>query len=162
MKLSLSALTFTLCLLAYDTLASTHLPAEYPLNKIMITVIHPIQQNTPESYRITLDGSGNSFYAHHNQEKQALTLSNDTLLELVNEFYTIHFFDLVDNYAIKKQVVMKADKTVTTVINKQTKANGSRICIQLRKFKKCVTIVDGQPASAAQLVKKIENLTIPK
>lgn len=128
----------------------------------MITVIHPIQQNTPESYTISINGSGNSFYTHQNQERKTLTLNNDAFLEILNEFYTIHFFDLEDNYAVKKQLIMKDDKTVTTIINKQTKENGTRLCIQLRKFKKCVVIVDGQPVGAAQLVNKIERLIIPK
>ena len=162
MKTSLFALTMLLSLITHNTLASTHIPAQYPLKKITITVIHPVKRNTPESYTISIKANGNSFLARANQEKQALTVSNDALLDLVNDFYTIHFFELADNYAVKKQVLLKEGNMVTTVISKQANADGDKLCIQLRTFKKCVTIVEGHPIGAAQIVKKIEDSFMPK
>ena len=163
MKSTLLLLTMlVMSLLTHNLLASTHLPAQYPLKKILITISNQTNRNTPEGYYISINGNGNSFYTRNNQAKQDLTVTNDTLLELVNEFYTIHFFELVDNYALKKQVVLKDNKTVTTIRMKQSEMNSKKICIQLRTFKKCVTIVDDQPVGVAQLVKKIEDLFIPK
>ena len=96
------------------------------------------------------------------KEKQALTVPNETLLELVNDFYKIHFFELPDTYDVKKQVVLKNNNTVATVVTKQVNVSSKKLCIQLRTYKKCVTIVDNQPVEAAELVKKIEGLFLSK
>ena len=81
---------------------------------------------------------------------------------MVNDFYKIHFFELPDTYAIKKQVVLKDNTTVATVVTKQVNASSKKLCIQLRTYKKCIAIVGNQPVEAAELVKKIEGLFLSK
>jgi len=34
----------------------------------------------------------------------------------------------------------------------------TRLCIQLADYQKCITVVNGQPASAATLISKIERV----
>lgn len=140
----------------------SRLPAQYPLKKITISILHQPGAGVPGGYHITLSGDGNSFYSQNSKEKQALNVPNETLLELVNDFYKIHFFELPDTYGVKKQVVLKNNNTVATVVTKQVNVSSKKLCIQLRTYKKCVTIVDNQPVEAAELVKKIEGLFLSK
>ncbi|MEQ1619984.1 MAG: hypothetical protein ABL919_01165 [Methylococcales bacterium] len=149
-------------IISNDLLANPPLPSQYPLNKIKISILHKTPPGIPGGYQITINGSGNSFYIQDSQEKQALNVSKETLLELVNDFYTIHFFELPDTYAVKKQVILKNNATLATVVTKLTKQSNKMMCIQLRSFKKCLTIVDNQPNEAAQLVNKIEGLFLAK
>jgi hypothetical protein len=140
----------------------SRLPAQYPLKKITISISHQPGAAMPGGYQIIINGDGNSFYRQNSKEKQALTVPKETLLELVNDFYKIHFFELPDTYAVKKQVVLKDNTTVATVVTKQVNVNSKKLCIQLRTYKKCVAIVDNQPVEAAELVKKIEGLFLSK
>lgn len=149
-------------LISNDLLANPPLPSQYPLNKIKISILHKTPPGIPGGYQITINGSGNSFYSQNSHEKQAFTVPKETLLELVNDFYTIHFFELEDTYTVKKQVRLKDKTTVATVVTKLTNISSKKMCIQLRSFKKCVTIADNQPSEAAQLANKIEGLFLTK
>lgn len=140
----------------------SRLPAQYPLKKITISILHQPGAGIPGGYQITISGDGNSFYNQNSKEKKALFVPNETLLELVNDFYKIHFFELPDTYAVKKRVVIKDNTTVATVVTKQVDVNSKKLCIQLRTYKKCVTIIDNQPVEAAELVTKIEGLFLSK
>jgi len=140
----------------------SRLPAQYPLKKITITLSHQPGTGIPGGYQITISGDGNSFYSQNSKEKQALTVPKETLLELVNDFYRIHFFELKDTYAVKKQVVLKDNTTVATIVTKQADVSSKKLCIQLRTYKKCVTIIGNQPVEAAELVTKIEGLFLSK
>lgn len=140
----------------------SRLPAQYPLSKITISILHQPGAGNPGGYQITIRGDGNSFYNHNSKEKKALNVPNETLLELVNDFYKIHFFELPDTYAVKKRVVLKDNSTVATVVTKQVDVNSKKLCVQLRTYKKCVNIIDNQPVEAAELVTKIEGLFLSK
>ncbi|MDP3840351.1 MAG: hypothetical protein Q8Q54_15650 [Methylococcales bacterium] len=149
-------------LISNNLLASTHfpLPAQYPLEKISITISNQSGKDNSENYQISINGNGNSFFSQ-NKEKQPLNITNDTLLELLNDFYAIHFFEIADTFTVKKQVTLKNNKTVTTLIKKESNTSSKRVCIQLRSYKKCVTIVDNQPLAVDQIVNKIETLLRP-
>jgi hypothetical protein len=149
-------------LISNDLSANPPLPAQYPLNKIKISILHTTAPGIPGNYQITINGSGDSFYSQNSHEKQTFTVPKETLLELVNDFYTSHFFELKDTYAVKKQVVLKNDTTFATVTTKLANVSSKKLCIQLRAFKKCLNIVDNQPVEAAKLVNKIEELFLPK
>jgi hypothetical protein len=141
---------------------SSRLPAQYPLKKITISILYQPGLGIQGGYKITLNGDGNSFYSQNSKEKQALTVPKETLLELVNDFYKIHFFELSDTYAVKKQVVLKNNTTVATVVTKQADVSRKMLCIQIRSYKKCVSIINNQPVEAAELVTKIEGLLLSK
>jgi hypothetical protein len=143
-------------------LASTHfpLPAQYPLEKVSITISSQSGEDNSKNYQISINGNGNSFFSQ-NKEKQPLNITNDTLLELLNDFYAIHFFEIADTFTVKKQVTLKNNKTVTTLIKKESNTSSKRVCIQLRSYKKCVTIIDNQPSALDQIANKIETLLRP-
>jgi hypothetical protein len=54
--------------------------------------LHQPGAGIPGGYQITISGDGYSFYSQNSKVKQAFTVLNETLLELVNDFYKIHFF----------------------------------------------------------------------
>ena len=134
------------------------LPAQYPLNRILITISSQSGKDNSENYKISINGNGASFFNKNNKEKQSLSVTNDRLLELLNDFYAIHFFEIADTFTVKKQVMLKDNKIVTTIVKKESSTNSKRICIQLRSYKKCVTVIENQPLAVAQIVNKIEKL----
>lgn len=162
MKSLLICLTIFTSLITHDLFASTHVPAQYRLKNILISVSSQSSSDLSKNYQVSINGNGNSFYIKNNQEKQALTVANETLLELVNDFYTIHFFELKDSYGIKKEVKFKKSDILTTVISNHSLENSKKLCIQLRTFKKCLSTFNDQPVGAVHLIQKIEDLFIPK
>lgn len=163
MKFTLLVFTLLITsLMSNSLLAASHLPAQYPLKKVLITLSSQPGKDNPENYQVAISGNGDSFFSQNNKPKQPLSITSDTVLELLNDFYAIHFFEIADTYTVKKQVMLKDNKIVTTVVKKESDMNSKRICIQLRSYKKCVTVVDNQPLAVAQIVSKIETLLQPK
>jgi hypothetical protein len=134
------------------------LPAQYPLNRILITISSQSGKDNSENYKISINGNGASFFNKNNKEKQSVSVTNERLLEFLNDFYVIHFFEIADTFTVKKQVMLKDNKIVTTIVKKESSTNSKRICIQLRSYKKCVTVIENQPLAVAQIVNKIEKL----
>ena len=134
------------------------LPAQYPLNRILITISSQSGKDNSENYKISINGNGASFFNKNNKEKQSVSVTNERLLEFLNDFYVIHFFEIADTFTVKKQVMLKDNKIVTTIVKKESSTNSKRICIQLLTYKKCVTVVENQPLAVAQIVNKIEKL----
>jgi len=137
---------------------SSILPAQFPVKKILITVSSQPTSGNADIYHVSLKGDGNSFLVKNN-EKQPLKISTDTLIELLNDFYSVHFFEIPDTFHIKKKAVLKDNGIVTTIVNKELAATDSKkVCVQLREYKKCVSVIDKQPAGISQIVNKIETL----
>ena len=90
-------------------------------------------------------------------EKTVLVLQNETLVELLNDFYRIHFFELADTYTVKRQVILQDRNKIATVIRKMVDMSSQRLCIGIAEYGKCVTIMDGQPQEASQLVKRLRH-----
>jgi hypothetical protein len=163
MKFTLLVFTLLITSLVSNTLlAGSHLPAQYPLKKVLITLSSQSGKDNPENYQVAISGNGDSFFSQNNEPKQPLSITSDKVLELLNDFYAIHFFEIADTFTVKKQVMLKDNKIVTTVVKKESDMNSKRICIQLRSYKKCVRVVDNQPLAVAQIVSKIETLLQPK
>jgi hypothetical protein len=163
MKFTLLVFTLLITSLVSNTLlAGSHLPAQYPLKKVLITLSSQSGKDNPENYQVAISGNGDSFFSQNNKPKQPLSITSDKVLELLNDFYAIHFFEIADTFTVKKQVMLKDNKIVTTVVKKESDMNSKRICIQLRSYKKCVRVVDNQPLAVAQIVSKIETLLQPK
>ena len=136
---------------------SSVLPTQFPIKKVILTVSsQPNNKNTMGDH-ISLNGNGNSFFSKNN-EKQPLNVTNDTLIELLNDFYTVHFFEISDTFHVKKKVVLKDNETVTTIVNKDSVIDSKKVCVQLRSYKKCLSVIDNQPLGVSQIVNKIEAL----
>ena len=145
-----------------DTVVQANLPLQYPLAQVSISIDHQTGRGIPGGYRIAIEGSGNGSYRSDSTEtlQTDLAISSNTLLSLLNEFYRIHFFELADTYGVKKQMVLLDKATLATIATKMPDSGSKRLCIQLADYKKCVTIVDDQPAEAARLAQKIEGLFV--
>jgi hypothetical protein len=136
-------------------------PLQYQLYQVRFSVLHQTGRGIPGGYAITIDGDGNGAYVENGTEEPKVIerkISQALLMELVNSFYEIHFFELQDTYAVKKQVLLKDHSTVATFVTKRVDIASTKLCVQLADYRKCVTIVDGQPVEAAQLAKKINAL----
>lgn len=151
-------ITLGMSLMSNTVSANPELPLTYPLKAVTISILHQTGHGIPGGYQVTLNGNGNSFYSLNGETQQPLSVDKKTLLELVNGFYRIHFFELADTYSIKKQVVLKDDTTVISVAGKILDSANHKVCIHLADYQKCITVINKQPAEVAQLVKKIETL----
>jgi hypothetical protein len=89
--------------------ANPDLPLTYPLKEVIISILHQTGHGIPGGYQVTLSGDDKSFYSRNNEAQQQLTVDNKALLELVNDFYQIHFFELADTYSVKKQVILHSN-----------------------------------------------------
>ncbi|MDD2737733.1 MAG: hypothetical protein PHR94_02250 [Methylomonas lenta] len=136
--------------------ANSDLPLTYPLTEVAISILHQTGHGISGGYQVTLNGDGRSFYSRKSEAQQQLTVDNKALLELINNFYQIHFFELADTYSVKKQVILQDNGTLATVARKILDTASHKLCIKIADYQKCVTVIDNQPATAAQLVKKIE------
>jgi hypothetical protein len=136
---------------------SSVLPTQFPIKKVLITVSSQSGNKNTESHQISLNGNANS-YVSKNNEKQPLNVTNDTLIELLNDFYAVHFFEISDTFNVTKKVVLKDNQTVTTIVNKEPAIESKKICVQLRAYKKCLSVIDNQPLGVSQIVNKIESL----
>ena len=93
------------------------------------------------------------------QEIESIIQSSEVeLITLLNEFYRIHFFELPDTYTVNKQVLLQENGTVATVGRRLPDSSSKQLCVKLADYEKCITVVDDQPAEAAQLVEKIEGM----
>jgi hypothetical protein len=70
----------------------------------------------------------------------------------------VHFFEISDTFNVTKKVVLKDNQTVTTIVNKEPAIESKKICVQLRAYKKCLSVIDNQPLGVSQIVNKIESL----
>lgn len=160
MKINLSLFSILIGVFFSSTVAakpySSILPTQFPLKKIQITVSSQSNKENAERYLISLNGNGNSYFIKNNQ--QPLNVTNDTLIELLNDFYAVHFFEISDTFNVKKKVVLKDSQTVTTIVNKEPAIDSKKVCVQLRAYKKCVSVIDNQPLGVSQIVNKIETL----
>ncbi|MEQ1600450.1 MAG: hypothetical protein ABL885_01645 [Methylophilaceae bacterium] len=138
--------------------ASADLPLHYPLNAVSISLLQQTAHGIAGGYQITLRGDGNNIYSCNGKTQQVPTIDKKALLDLINEFYELHFFELADSYSVKKQLLLNDDNTLATIATKMLDTGSKQLCIQLAEYKKCITIINNQPAVAAQLVKKIEAL----
>jgi hypothetical protein len=135
-------------------------PLQYQLSEVTISVLHQTGHGMPGGYELTIKGSGSVSHLQTKDDKPIetnLQLSTEQLMELINRFYQIHFFELADTYSVTKEVVLKDKSTVATIATKMADSGSTRLCIQLADYKKCVTIVNNRPEGAADIVKTIED-----
>lgn len=70
MKFTLLIFTLLVAsLVSTNLFASSHLPAQYPLKKVLITLSSQSGKDNPENYQVSISGNGNSFFSQNNQEK---------------------------------------------------------------------------------------------
>lgn len=137
---------------------STRPPQKYQLEDVRISVLHQTSHRLPGSYKINISGDGKASYVIDNKDVLEITLGDKMLVELLNEFYRIHFFELPDTYTSKKRVALMDDHSIATLSNRNVDMSSQRLCIGIAEYEKCVTIMDEQPVEASQLVEKIESL----
>jgi len=89
--------------MATNLSASSELPLQYSLKDVTISILHQPGQGIPKGYQVVIEGDGNSFYTHNNGPKQTLSVEKKTVLELINDFYQSHFFELADTYTVKNK-----------------------------------------------------------
>ncbi len=162
----LSLLAVSLISMANNTMASsaqTEPPLQYQLSQVTITIRHQTSRNIPGGYELSVSGDGTGSYLQNKSGKPETTylqVSKEQLLELINTFYQIHFFELADTYSVRKQVILRDGSTVATGFRKLVDMGGTKVCIRIADYNKCITVVENQPSAVAQLVKTIEDMLI--
>ena len=136
----------------------TDFPVKYQLKDVRISILHQTGHRIPGSYQINISGEGRASYTIDKKQTTNIILPNKTLIELLNDFYRIHFFELQDTYTIKRQIALVDDHSISTFSSRLVDMSSKRLCITLADYKKCVTIIDQQPIVANQLVDRIERI----
>jgi len=133
------------------------LPTQFKIKHVSITISTQSSNKNSDSHHISLNGNGDSYFIKNNQ-KQPINITSEMLIDLLNDFYAVHFFEISDTFNIKKNVIMKDDKTLTTLVSKESTIESKKVCVQLRHYKKCISVVDNQPFGVSQIVNKVESL----
>jgi len=132
-------------------------PKQYQLEDVRITILHQTGHRLPGGYKISISGDGKGTYVSDKEGEKKLDVKNETLLELLNDFYRIHFFELQDTWTVKKQVALLDDNSIFISPRRLVDVSSKRICIEIENYKKCVTIVENQPVEVGNLIAKIES-----
>ena len=135
-------------------------PRQYRLEQVGITLLFQTPNRNVANFEIAIQGDGRASYASDKGERRELTLRNEELVELLNEFYRIHFFELQDTYTLKRQVSLLEDGTISTFVHRQVDMGSKRLCIKIADYTKCVTIVANEPPAANELAEKIRSLFV--
>ncbi|HHJ38944.1 MAG: hypothetical protein AXA67_10685 [Methylothermaceae bacteria B42] len=133
-------------------------PRQFPLKEVRITVLHQTGHGIPGSYRITITGDGKAVQAVDKNKRKEITLSKKQLVELINEFYRIHFFELPDSYGVQRHVVLMDDGTLRLFTGRLADVASQQVCIEISDYKKCITVINRHPLELRLLVDKMEAL----
>jgi hypothetical protein len=138
-------------------------PLQYELSQVTISIRHQTSRGIPGGYKIIVSGDGTGSYVRNKAGKSVTTnlkITKEQLLELINVFYRIHFFELADSYSVRRRVILRDGSTVVTGLRKLVDMGGAKVCIRIADYQKCITMVDNQPVAVADLVKTIETMVI--
>ena len=133
-------------------------PTQYRLENINISILHQTSRRIKGGYKINISGTGKVSYILDKKDKTQFNLNKETVVELLNEFYRIHFFELQDTYTLKKEVVLLDGNSISLSIQRLVDISSTLLCIKISAYKKCVRIVGNQPLEANLLVEKIESI----
>ena len=136
-------------------------PPRYPLAQVTISLSRPPGRAPGGASRITISGDGRVSATHGRDTEprsSARTLSAEKLIDLLNAFYRVHFFEMVDSHGVDRTVQLGPAGMVETLATKWMDRGGKRLCVELGDYRKCVTIVQGRPVEAARLAERIEGL----
>ena len=133
-------------------------PGQYRLDQVRISLLFQTPNRQVGGYEITIDGGGKATYVDDKGTRRELTLRDEALVELLNEFYRIHFFELPDVYTMKKSVSLLDDGLISTFGSRHVDMSSKRLCVELADYRKCLTIVVDQPPEANALAERIRSL----
>lgn len=132
-------------------------PREYQIADVMISVTQQPGNPAFNQRKISISGDGTCIQTHTMPAttKQCETLSADVVLELINDFYRIRFFDLGDNFKVKRRVFMLDGSTVKQSVLRILDKESARLCFKVSNYEKCITLIQDVPKELEVLVHKI-------
>lgn len=133
-------------------------PERYPLENVQVTIQKTMGHGLPGSYIIRLIGGKAAIKTLNNASPIEVSLSEQAFLQILNEFYKIHFFEFSDTYTKQTSVVLLDNDTVQTTYGKLMDTGSRQVCIEIKDYKKCITTTNDQPESLITLFQKIEQL----
>lgn len=135
-------------------------PSSYQIDQVNISLSHQTGHRLPGSYQINISGTLDAMKVVDQNLKEEVKLSESVFIELLNEFYQIHFFEFNDTYTVQTSVALLDEGKIETFKRKTMDMDSQRMCLSITDYKKCVTIMGSQPSDLKELVKKIEMLFI--
>jgi hypothetical protein len=135
-------------------------PQNYLLSQVNISFLYQANPMLHSNYEITLSGNGQGEYVLHKASesvRKEFKFSEESVMQLLNDIYKSHFFELSDTYTLKKRVILKSDNQVVTMALKMNDVSSQQFCIQLADYKKCLTVMDEQPAQVVQIINQLVN-----
>jgi hypothetical protein len=82
-------------------------------------------------------------------------VANQDLLNLMNELYRMHFFELPSDYTAEYSVVQKEDGILATMISSMNDEPSTSVCVSIREYKKCVAYGRKGPLELENLVERV-------
>ena len=135
------------------TLGQNGPPLNYHIDNVSIHLTRqPVRTDSIQS--VSLSGNGNATIERGGNFARFAYPTGD-LLNLLNEFYRIRFFDLPVKYTTRYFVFLKDDGTVAMSALRMSDAASTRLCVVIEEYEKCVTFGRDGPFELESLAKRI-------
>lgn len=137
-------------------------PTKYPLEDVTLSATR--QAGNPAFGRrtVSIHGDGRCLVSTTRpvDEVPCRRLSDEALVELVNEFYRLHFFELRDNYITRRRVFLDNQGSIRASRLRLLDTSSTRLCFRAGDFEKCVTFGKDTPGEFQVLIDRILDLPV--
>ena len=136
-------------------------PPEYRLADVRITVTR--QPGNPSFNRRSISISGDGQCEQTDTKpaassKRCGSLDRKAVLELVNEFYRVRFFDLSDSYRVRYRVFVLDNGIVRRSVLRMVDTGSVQLCFEVSDYRKCITFILDVPKDIEGLAQRILSL----
>lgn len=129
-------------------------PSSYRLNDISVRLtLHPGSPAFSTRW-INLSAEG-AVLLERDGTTARFSYANQDLLNLVNELYKMHFFELPSEYTAEYSIVQKEDGHLATMISSMDDEPSTSVCVLIKEYKKCITYSRKGPLELENLVHRI-------
>lgn len=148
-------LTGTGCMAKERNKSTDSIPTTYTLEKLNINLtIHAGSKKGASAQHLHISGMGNSTL-EQNGKKIPLNYSPENIVNILNTFYQIRFFDLPTRHNIKYSVYLNEDGSIGTNALRMVDASSTTVCFNLPDYEKCVTYGSDGPSELQALTKHL-------
>lgn len=136
-----------------DDLKQKAPPSTYRFDEVRVCITQHAGSPAFSNRRISLSAEGGIIL--RDGAIVQLPFTKQDLLNIVNGFYKIRFFELPSDYTARYSVVQKDNDILSTMIWRMEDEPSTSVCIFIKEYKKCVTYSQKGPLELETLVQRV-------
>jgi hypothetical protein len=145
---------FTNDSIAMDTSGKVGPPLSYKIEEVRISLTQAPGSPSFPIERLILFGNGNATL-ERNGRSVTFDYSQKDLMNVLNEFYKIRFFELPEDYSTEYSVFLDDNHVAQTTALRLSDAESTSVCFAVGNYKKCVTYSHNGPLELENVVKRV-------